>query len=96
MENLKNTLEHFNTSIEQLKEAERKGKEIEQNHFGDFLMIREESPTFERYRVWLNHPDNISQGTPVIEIEYAGEQNAHTWETITKLYSIHTPKENRL
>ncbi len=54
---LKTTLEDFNTSVKELKEDLRNDKEIEQNHFGDYLMLQEPkvwSKTKPNYRVWLN------------------------------------------
>lgn len=78
---VKKTLEDFNTSLQELKSAERNGEEIEQNHYGDFLMIKEDEDQ-ERYRVWLNHPENVAQGEPAWQIEYAGAKNCHRWETV--------------
>jgi len=84
MKNLKTTLEDFNTTLSELKADLRNDKELFQNHFGDFCMIEEESKTFERYKVWLNHPENVKQGEKVWQIEYAGKQNGHRWETIAE------------
>ena len=57
-----------------------------QNHFGDFLKkeitINEEEA--EKVRVWQNHPENVKEGSPRIEIEYFGKQNAYTWQTVKK------------
>ena len=57
-----------------------------QNHFGDFLKkeiaLNEEGT--EKVRVWQNHPDNVRQGSPKIEIEYCGKENAYTWKTVKK------------
>ena len=57
-----------------------------QNHFGDFLKkeisLNEEET--EKVRVWQNHPDNVEQGSPIIEIEYFGKENAYTWQTVKK------------
>ena len=59
---------------------------ILQNHFGDFLKkeitINEEEA--EKVRVWLNHPDNVKEGSPRIEIEYFGKENAYTWQIVKK------------
>jgi len=85
MSQLKKELADFNTTLEELQKAEANSEQIQQNHFGDFLMIEEEE-NHERYRVWLNHPENVNQGESVYEIEYAGEQNGHTWATISKGY----------
>ena len=41
-------------------------EEIEQNHFGDYLMIEEENED-EKYKIWLNHPENVLQGEPPAE-----------------------------
>ena len=71
----KNSLEDFNTSIEDLKNRLRNDEEIEQNHFGDYLMI-EEADEDEKYIVWLNHPENVAQGEPTAQIEYFGASNA--------------------
>ena len=84
MKNLKNKLSDFNTSLKQLQKDEKEGKRIEQCHFGDFLMIKEESPTFERYKVWLINPVNIADLGYKWMIEYSGEQNGYKWETIKK------------
>lgn len=84
-QNLKTTLEDFDTNLAQLKEDEEDNKQIEQNHFGDFLMIKEPAEWCKthNYRVWLNHPDNVRQGEPVWAIEYAGLENGFRWETIS-------------
>ncbi len=59
---------------------------ISQNHFGDFLKkeisLNEEET--EKVRVWQNHPDNVEQGSPRIEIEYFGKENAYTWQVVKK------------
>ena len=59
---------------------------ILQNHFGDFLKkeitLNEEGT--ERVRIWENHPDNVKEGSPKIEIEYFGKENAYTWQTVKK------------
>ena len=57
-----------------------------QNHFGDFLkkeifLNKEET---EKVRVWANHPENVKEGSPRIEIEYYGKENAYTWQTVKK------------
>ena len=79
----KNNLEDFNTSISDLKNRLRNDEEISQNHFGDYLMIEEEDGD-EKYRVWLNHPENVKEGEPVAQIEYYGESNGYMWETIAE------------
>lgn len=84
MTTLNNTLENFNTSIEDLKERLQNDLEIEQNHFGDYLMIEEEEGD-EKYRIWLNHPENIAQGEPTAQIEYFGKENGYIWETIANI-----------
>ena len=59
---------------------------ILQNHFGDFLKkeiaLNEEGT--ERVRIWANHPDNVKEGSPKIEIEYFGKENAYTWQVVKK------------
>ena len=59
---------------------------ISQNHFGDFLKkeisLNEEET--EKVRVWQNHPENVKEGSPRIEIEYFGKENAYTWQTVNK------------
>ena len=57
-----------------------------QNHFGDFLkkeisLNKEET---EKVRVWENHPENVKEGLPRIEIEYFGKENAYIWQTVKK------------
>ena len=51
---------------------------IEQSHYGDFLVEKWTSDDDERFRVWLNHPDNGL----AIEIEYCGAHNDYKWESI--------------
>ena len=73
-------------SLNLTKEEILNAKSICQNHFGDFLkkeisLNKEET---EKVRVWQNHPDNIEQGSPRIEIEYFGKENAYTWKTVKK------------
>ena len=80
---MKNTLQDFNTSLAELRQANRNDEEIMQNHYGDFLMIEEEEDK-ERYRVWLNHSENVAQGEPAWQIEYSGKRNDWTWETIAQ------------
>lgn len=84
MKNLKSTLADFETSIEELKERLSNDLEIEQNHFGDYLMIEEEDGD-EKYRVWLNHPENVKEGEPTAQIEYFGNENGYIWETIANI-----------
>ena len=79
----KTSLEDFNTSIEDLKNRLRNNEEIEQNHFGDYLMI-EEDDEHEKYRIWLNHPENVLEGEPTAQIEYYGASNGYTWQTIAE------------
>ena len=57
-----------------------------QNHYGDYLkkeisLNKEET---EKVRVWLNHPENVKEGSPRIEIEYFGALNGYTWQTVKK------------
>lgn len=57
-----------------------------QNHYGDYLkreisLNKEES---EKVRVWQNHPENVKEGSPKIEIEYFGKENAYTWQVVRK------------
>ena len=87
MTNLKTKLSDFGTSLNQLKQDLRNDKEIEQNHFGDYLMIQEPeqwSKDQPNYKVWLNHPENVKQGEPAYTIEYAGKLNGYTWKTISE------------
>ena len=79
----KNTLEDFNTSISDLKFRLSNDEEISQNHYGDYLMIEEDEED-EKYRVWLNHPENIAQGEPTAQIEFFGKSNGYIWETIAE------------
>ena len=79
---MKTTLEDFGTSLEELREAEQAGEQLEQNHFGDFLMIETDRDQLPRYRVWLNHPENVAQGESAWEIEYFGDANGYTWTTV--------------
>ena len=57
-----------------------------QNHYGDFLKkeiaLNEEGT--EKARVWENHPENVKEGSPRIEIEYFGKENAYIWQTVKK------------
>ena len=48
------------------------------------ITINEEEA--EMVRVWQNHPENVKEGSPRIEIEYCGQENAYTWQTV-KQYS---------
>ena len=79
----KTKLEDFNTSIEDLKNRLRNNEEIKQSHFGDYLMIEEEDEN-EKYKVWLNHPKNISQGEPTAQIECLGASTCYIWEIIAE------------
>lgn len=84
---MKNSLEDFNTSLRDLKQAERNDEQIEQNHFGDYLMIQEPKgwePFTNNYKVWLNHPENVKQGEPAWQIECAGPINGYSWKTIAQ------------
>lgn len=84
---LKTSLSDFGTSLRQLKRDNQDDKEIEQNHFGDFLMIQEPEIwccTTHNYKVWLSHPDNVRQGEPSWLIEYAGKENGYRWKTIAQ------------
>jgi len=78
---MKNSLKHFNTSLKQLQQDEKDGKQLSQNHYGDYLMI-EQSEDKEHYRVWLNHPENVKQGCSKYQIEYCGKGNNWNWKTI--------------
>ena len=57
-----------------------------QNHYGDYLKkeitINEEEA--EKVRILANHPENVKEGSPRIEIEYCGKDNAYTWQTVKK------------
>ena len=59
---------------------------ISQTHFGDFLKkeISLNEKETEKVRVWQNYPDNVELGSPRIEIEYCGQENAYTWQTVKK------------
>lgn len=78
---IKTTLKEFGTSLRELKQLEREDKQIQQNHFGDYLMI-EESEDNENYRIWLNHPENVAQGEPEYAIEYCGSKNSWIWQDV--------------
>lgn len=80
---MKTKLSDFNTSLSELRNNLRNDKELFQNHFGDFCMIEEQEDN-ERYKVWLNHPENIKQGESVWIIEYLGKKNNWIWETISE------------
>ena len=73
-------------SLNLTKEEILNAPAICQNHFGDFLKkeitINEEEA--EKVRVWQNHPDNVKEGSPRIEIEYYGKENDYTWQTVKK------------
>ena len=73
-------------SLNLTKEEILSAPAICQNHFGDFLKkeiaLNEEGT--EKIRVWQNHPDNVRQGSPKIEIEYFGKENACTWQVVKK------------
>lgn len=81
---MKTTLSDFGTSLRQLKEDEANDLQISQNHFGDYLMIEEDEDN-ERYRVWLNHKENVAQGEPKAQIEYCGKKNKWVWETVARI-----------
>ena len=82
---IKTTLAEFDTDLAQLKVDELLGKRIEQSHFGDALMIFEESPSHERYRVWLSLEENVEQGQARVQIEYAGRHNDYSWEVVAEI-----------
>jgi len=84
--NLKTSLSDFGTSLSELKADERNDLQIEQNHYGDYLMIKEPKQWSKKhnYRVWLNHPENVKQGEPKWVIEYAGIENGYSWKTIAQ------------
>ena len=73
-------------SLNLTKEEILNAPAICQNHFGDFLKkeisLNEEEA--EKVRVWANHPENVKEGSPKIEIEYFGKQNAYTWQVVKK------------
>ena len=73
-------------SLNLTKEEILNAPSICQNHFGDFLRkeiaLNEEGT--ERVRIWANHPDNVKEGSPIIEIEYFGKENAYTWQIVKK------------
>lgn len=78
---IKTSLKDFNTSLKILQQLQKQGQEIQQNHFGDFLMIEtEENGT--KYRVWLSHTENVKEGQKKWQIEAFGEFNGYVWETI--------------
>lgn len=73
-------------SLNLAKEEILNAPAICQNHFGDFLkkeiLLNEEGT--EKVRVWANHPENVKEGSPKIEIEYFGKENGYTWQTVKK------------
>ena len=73
-------------SLNLTKEEILTGPAICQNHFGDFLkkQISLNEEETEKVRVWANHPENVKEGSPRIEIEYFGKENAYTWQTVKK------------
>ena len=75
-------------SLNLTKEEILNAPAICQNHYGDYLkkeisLNKEET---EKVRVWANHPENVKEGSPRIEIEFYGQENAYTWQTV-KRYS---------
>ena len=73
-------------SLNLTKEEILNAPAICQNHYGDYLkkeisLNKEET---EKVRVWENHPENVKEGSPRIEIEYFGKENAYTWHTVKK------------
>jgi hypothetical protein len=81
---MKITLADFSTSVEELQREMEAGDYIEQNHFGDHLMIDDQPHNMTHYKVWLNHEENVAQGESVWEIEYCGCNNGYKWETVAK------------
>ena len=73
-------------SLNLTKEEILNATAICQNHYGDYLKkeiaLNEEGT--EKARVWENHPENVKEGSPRIEIEYFGKENAYTWQTVKK------------
>jgi len=84
---MKTKLRDFNISLRQLKEDLSNDLELEQNHFGDFLMIKEPKEydgEQDNYKVWLSHTENVKQGQPKWQIEYCGKANGYVWRTISE------------
>lgn len=68
----------FNTDIEDLKSKNEDDIDfIEQNHFGDLLIEKQNEGT-ERFKLWRNLNCNDCN----IEVEYAGILNNYRWETV--------------
>ena len=73
-------------SLQLTKDEISNAPAICQNHFGDYLKkeIALNKEGTEKVRIWANHPDNVKEGSPRIEIEYFGKENAYTWHTVKK------------
>jgi len=84
---MKTTLKEFNTSLSQLKQDLNNDLELEQNHFGDFLMIKEPKEydvEQDNYKVWLSHIENVKQGQSKWQIEFCGKSNGYLWRIISE------------
>lgn len=76
--------QYFNIDLNDLiKQDEDNIEYLKQNHFGD-LLIEKYEENQERYKLWRNLDCNIDEGEPLIQIEYSGKYNNHTWETIAE------------
>ena len=73
-------------SLNLTKEEILNAPAICQDHFGDFLKkeIFLNKENTEKVRVWANHPENVKDGSPRIEIQFCGKKNAYTWHTVKK------------
>ena len=82
---MKTKLSDFNTSLSKLQNDLRNDLEVEQNHFGDFLMFRHDWIQYgDNYKIWLSHPENVKQGQCKWQIEYCGPKNDFVWRVINE------------
>ena len=73
---------YFNTDLlELINTQEDEIKYIKQTHYGD-LIIEESNINNERFNLYRALDENISQGEPLICIEYSGKQNNYTYKTV--------------
>jgi len=85
MKDLNYYQEYFDTNIVELAKMDEDDIEyLEQNHFGD-LLIEETEYKKERFKLWRNLDCNISEGEPLIQIEYCGKNNGYVWETVFEI-----------
>lgn len=78
---IQTTLKQFETTLKKLVIAKNRGLRICQNHFGDFLMIETEKENV-KYRVWLSHEANVSEGQSKWQIEAYGKFNSYVWQIV--------------